>query len=253
MKKIVKNIFDRVARLFLLYTLGVFLGLVMFVLEAFGIVRVLHKERIPHKHNGMIGISNHESLVEPILNPLLFFYDYFYHPFKLCPISIPDKKNYMDKLFWWWLRFCAIAIDRNDRKKGMEALHKMKDVLKAGGIILPFPEGGRTCFGKAFTSSPGGKKIRVLDEVDKIMEGAGGLSWVILQTNPTILPIWVEGGAEILPNSPNRKKLYHTFPRLWKKMTIKIGRPVSFSEDTDRKEIAKKLTTLLLVLADEKE
>lgn len=253
MKKILKSIFEKILYLFLLYTIGVFFGCLFHMLRLIGTVRILHKERIPHGQGNMIIISNHPSLLEPILLPLLFFGDYIRHPFKLCPISIPDKENYMDKWYWWWLRFCAIPIDRKDKKKGMEALHKMKNALNAGRIIIPFAESSRTCWGKLFAESKKGKKIKISDERNQTMEGAGGISWLIKQTNPLVLFMWIAGAENILPNSPDRKKLYHTFPRLWKKMTIKIGEPIRFSEELSREEIAKELTIHLLNLADEEE
>jgi 1-acyl-sn-glycerol-3-phosphate acyltransferase len=250
-EKMIRNIVEKILHVFLIYTIGVFLGCVFYTLKIFKVVRVLNKERIPHNHNGLIVISNHPSLLEPILIPLLFFWDYILHPFKLCPINIPDKTNYLDKWYWWWLRLYAIPINRKDKREGIGALFKMRKVLNAGGIIIPFTEGGRTCFGKAFAYSNNGKKIRISDEVDKTTEGARGISWLISQTNPTVLFIWVEGAEKVLPNSSDRKKLYQIPPNFREQVTIKIGKPVCFLKGYSKNKMAEELTSNLLNLANE--
>lgn len=248
MKKLEK-IFEKILYLFLIYTIGVFLGCLFYVLKIIGTVRILHKERIPHRQGNLLVICNHPSLLEVILIPLLFFWDYILHPFELCPISTPDKKNYSDKWYWWWLRFYAITIDRKDRRQGIKVFLKMKKVLNSGGILILFPERGRTETAPArgqkfFYNQSGDKKIATLE---------GGIGLLILKTNTLVLPIWVDGAEDVLPNSPDRNKLYHTFPRIWKQMTIKIGRPLCFLKELNPEVIVQEVATMLLQLADEDE
>lgn len=240
-----KKLIEKILLLFIVYTIGVFLGCLFCLLRLIETVRILHKERIPHRQGNLLVICNHPSLLEVILIPLLFFWDYILHPFILCPISTPDKGNYLDKWYWkWWLRFCAIPIDRSNRNQRREAFFKMKKVLNDGGILILFPEGTRTCNGTKFLNSNKGNKISTLK---------GGIGLLISETNSSVLPIWVKDAEKVLPNSPDRKKLYWTFPKLGKQMTIKIGKPVGFRKGLDPEEIVQEVAAMLLGLADEEE
>jgi len=238
MKKM-KKIMDKIALLAAIYTIGVLIGCLFYLLKSFGRIRILHWERFPRKQGNLLVASNHPSLLEPILLLALFFREYFFHPFKLTPWSIPDKKNYYDPWYWYWSRPRVIPVDRNNKREELKAFFKMKKVLTSGGRIVFFPEGGRTFKGEEFFYSKKGKRIRTLKE------GAGLL---VAKTQATVLPIWVEGTDEVLPNSPD--KLYYCFPKFWKKITIKIGEPLNF-EKASQEEITQKLVTALLKLADE--
>jgi len=55
------------------YLLGPFLGVLICLLEAFGRIRFLHFERFPIWEEKMIIISNHPSLLEPVILPLIGF------------------------------------------------------------------------------------------------------------------------------------------------------------------------------------
>ena len=74
---------------------------------------------------------------------------------------------------------------------------------------------------------------------------------LVAKTQATVLPVWVEGTEDVLPNSPDPDKLYYTFPRIWKKMIIKIGEPLKFDPSNKKEEITQKLVISLLKLADE--
>ena len=58
------------------------------------------------------------------------------------------------------------------------------------------------------------------------------------------MPIWVEGTDRVLTNSK------FPFPRLWRRITIKIGDPFRVKGDT-RQEGTSEITRALLELADE--
>lgn len=242
-----ENIAEKVLYLFLIYSIGVFLGCLFYLLRLIGTVRILHKERIPHNHGdqGLLVICNHPSLLEVILVPLLFFWDYILRPFHGAPISTPDKRNYLDKWYWvFWLKFCAITIDRTNRNQKREAFFEMENALKSGRTLVIPPEGTRTCFATKFLYSQKGNKIGILKP---------GIGLLISKTNPVVLLIWVKDAEKVLPNSPDRKKLYHTFPRLNKQMTIKIGKPIGFRKGLDPEEIVQEVAAMLLGLADEEE
>ena len=78
-------------------------------------------------------------------------------------------------------------------------------------------------------------------ELGKLKDGA---AWLALVTGARILPIWVEGTDKVLPNNK------YPLPRLWHRVTIKIGNPVSIQGNT-RKEATSEISQALLELADE--
>ncbi len=241
MKEAKDSLKNKLIILIFTYTIGTWLGVLFYLLKALKVIQILHWERFPWKKQNLIVVSNHPSLCEPILLPLLFFKDYFFHPFKLSSWSIPDKKNYYDRWYWAWVKPRIIPIERGNKKAEIKAFFAMKKVLESGGRIVFFPEGGRTFRGEEFFYSQKGNKIRVLKE---------GIGLLIAKTNPTILPIWVEGTEKFLPNSPDPDKLYSTFPKLSEKIIIKIGQPFKTEKENPEK-IIQEIVTHLLRLSDE--
>jgi 1-acyl-sn-glycerol-3-phosphate acyltransferase len=243
-----KRIAGKVIFLLMIYTVGALLGIIFCFLKFAGVVRVAHGERIPLNYNqrGLLVVSNHPTMLEPILLPLLFFWDYLKHPFKLCPFSTPDKKNFCDRWYWWWLNFCAVSVDRQDLHQKPSAFRKMVDVLKRKGTLVLFPEGGRTAFatmkGKSYIYSQNGSRISTLD---------GGVGLLAKHTDPLILPIWVENAEKVLPNSSNPKKLFWRFPNLLQTVTLRIGTPFRLSHDMEREMVPQEIASKLLELADE--
>lgn len=237
-----KRIIGTIVYLGVTYPLGILLWLIFCLLKLLKRIQVLHWERFPHWQGNLILVSNHPSLVEPLLLPVLFFREFLFHPFKFKPWSTPDKKNYYDPWYWFWIRPVSIPIDRTDRRGELKTLFRMKDILKSGGVLILFPEGGRTFNGKEFLYSERRNRIRILKE---------GIGWLVMKTEPLVVPIWIEGADEILPNQAN--KLYYTLPRFWRRMTIKIGKPLRFGNPSRKEEVTQKLAIALLKLADEEE
>jgi 1-acyl-sn-glycerol-3-phosphate acyltransferase len=239
-----KKVIDTIVFLGITYPYGVLSGIIFQILCALRVIRVLYWERFPHRQDNLILVSNHPSLLEPFLLPALFFKDYLFHPLKYAPWSTPDKSNFYDRWYWFWARPRTIPVDRGEERKEARSVIQMKNVLNSGGIIILFAEGGRTCFGEKFQFSPGGKKIRVLKN---------GVGWLALKTGATVLPVWVEGTDKVLPNSPDRRKLF-CFPRFGGRITIKIGNPLRFqkgSQYLDKEQITSIIKNALLELADE--
>ncbi len=225
------------------YPSGIFIGIFFQLLCFLRTIRVLHWERFPHWQGKLILVSNHPSLLEPFLLPALFFREYLFHPFKYAPWSTPDKKNFYDPWYWFWLRPLSIPVDRGDERAQLKSFFEMKRVLNSGKIVILFPEGGRIFKGEDFLYSQGGKKIRILKD---------GIGWLVLKTGALVVPVWVEGTDKALPNSPD--KLF-SFPRLWKKIIIKIGEPLRFqgSSANRREQVTQIIANNLLKLADEEE
>jgi len=238
-----EKIWDDIKTLLAVYTMGVFLAFLMGCLKVFGVIQILNRERFPRNKGNLIVVFNHPSLFEPILVPVLFWRDYMRHPIKLLPISTPDRKNF-DRWFWFWAKPSFIFIDRDNPRKAVQALRKMENVLNSGGILSIPPEGTRTFKAQGHLHSEvRKKKLGILQS---------GVAHLILKTDCTILPVWIDGAEEFFPNTIwiKGQKSRFPFPRFWKKVTVKIGKPLKL-EKTDKVNITQKLVTTLLELADE--
>ena len=159
-------------------------------------------------------------------------------PKKLIPANAPDKNNFYDPPYMRVFQGINVPVDRNGGVQGgIGTVLALKKILENGGRVLIFPEGTRTfkAIRKSAVRSANGK------ELGKLKDGA---AWLALKTNARILPIWVEGTDKVLPN--NRLPI----PRLWHRMTIKIGTPFVVQGNT-RKEATLEVTQALLGLADE--
>ena len=71
-----------------------------------------------------------------------------------------------------------------------------------------------------------------------------GAAWLAINTGARILPIWVDGTDKVLPNDKP------SLPRLWHRITIKIGEPFLVSGSV-REEGTSEIAQDLLSLADE--
>jgi len=236
---------DKILIVLAIYTIGLLLGLLLYFLRFLNWIyagwgtEVQHWERFPKKQRKVLIVSNHPSLLEVILIPVLFFRDYIFHPFNFTPWSVPDKKNYFDRWYWTWAKIRLVPIDRENDREAFKSLKRIKEILNLGGVVILFPEGGRTYKGKNFFHSEKGRKIRKLK---------AGVGWLVLKTNPLIVPIWIEGAKKVLPNKTGR--LYHCFPRLWRNVTVKIGKPIHI-EGMNKEEVTQEIALALLELADE--
>ena len=240
------------------------LGILVCLLEASGRMKFLHFERFPLWQQKLIIVSNHPSLLEPIILPLMGFpwmnfpwlfsrswQQFRFSPSwiselvkefflwkKYTPANVPDRQNFYEGAFWNVFEGINVPVDRKGGPHGrMGTIFTLKRILENGGRVLIFPEGTRTF--KAvrkygFTSSSG-------KELGKLRDGA---AWLALKTNAKILPIWVEGTDKVLPNN----KL--PFPRLWHQVVIRIGTPFDIHTD-NLKEATSQMSQTLLKLADD--
>ena len=246
------------------YLVAPVLGILVCLLEALGRIKFIHFDRFPIWEEKLIIVSNHPSLLDPwvfslmgfpwmnfpwVFSPLWFRMKFslrwfkelqkeFSLPKKLFPANVPDKNNFYDPPFMGVLKGINVPVDRNGGAHGrIGTVLALKKTLETGGRILIFPEGTRTfkAVKKSEVRSASGKQM------GKLKDGA---SWLALKTGAKVLPIWVEGTDKVLPNNK------FPFPRLWHRMTIKIGTPF-VAEGATREEVTLQITRSLLGLADE--
>ena len=238
---------NRILFLISAYIMGSIVGLTILTLRLLKRIEVINYKGIPQYgdnpklfKNGLVIVSNHPSLLEPILIPGLFFNQYFFHPFKLSPWNVAEGKNY-DNIFWRWAKERIIWVNREDSQGKRRTFRQVKQVVNNGGILILFPEGGRT-FKRKTIESKKGKKLAFLQE---------GIGLLLLKTKAPVLFIWVEGSDKFFPNTlwvdENTSKF--PFPRFWEKITVKIGDLVYF-EKTSREKITQEIAAKLLELAD---
>ncbi|MBM3251129.1 MAG: 1-acyl-sn-glycerol-3-phosphate acyltransferase [Candidatus Nealsonbacteria bacterium] len=252
-----KNLLFKILFVIDVYTMGVFVGLTVMILRTLGVIKVLNWNRLPKYgrspelfKNGLIVVCNHPSLLEPITVSGLFFGHYFWHPFKLSPWNIAEERNYKNR--WWeWASPRIVWIDRSSSKKSREAFRETQNILRSGGVVIIFPEGGRTEGGKTsptsekdFLYAKRGGKIRPLKE---------GVGLLAKRTNASVLFLWTSGSESVMPNIPG--KLY-SFPRLIgnggvNRILIKVGGVLRFNAEESASEITQKIACELLRLADE--
>ncbi|MCG2808943.1 MAG: 1-acyl-sn-glycerol-3-phosphate acyltransferase, partial [Candidatus Portnoybacteria bacterium] len=186
-------------------------------------------------------------LLETVLVPtLLFFHQYVVNPFAYAPISTPDNYNFYKRWYWAWARPVSIPIKRGNKIAEGRILYKIKKALDQNRIVVLFAEGGRTFRGndEDFLYSTKGNKIRKLKD---------GIGWLVARTGAVVLPIWVEGTDQVLPNHPT-KLFCAVNPRA--RITIKIGKLMRFKPSLrigSGKEITQEIQETLLNLADEEE
>ena len=222
----------------IVYQVGLTLTAICQFLRLTGHLEIHGLENLHQARRPVILAHNHPSLLESILMPVLFFFRWWWNPWR-APWSTPDLNNYGRWL--WWLLPRAIFFDRGSLQGESAALRQAREVLQAGGDIIISPEGGRTFSGSCHVKSKGGKLLRKLK---------GGTGWLIAEVGDvSVVTVWIEGTDKVLPNKAD--VLYWCWPRFWgNKMVIKIGPSLRFCPGMSKEEITESLQAKLLELAD---
>ncbi len=219
-----KKVVNTVVFLLFTYPAGLCIGVVFEFLWGSGILEVRGWENFPKQKGKILLISNHPSLVEPVLLIGVFFHQYVLRPFKYGPWTLADRKNYYDNWKFFLMRPRLIPVDRTKDKGDVRSLVAAKHILEGGANILIFPEGGRTFKGIHHLVSWGGRRLKMIRPLK------GGFSVLATGKGVVAVPVWFE---------------FHG----WSNMRLTIGKPVCF-EGTPREEVVKITQAMLLRLAD---
>jgi 1-acyl-sn-glycerol-3-phosphate acyltransferase len=224
----------------IVYPSAVIVGRLIWLFRKFGWIRISGFENLPQEGSVLL-VSNHPSLWEPIILPCLFFLQYWFPPVRRIPYCVADSKNYVDTWYWGGLKSRFISVTREKRKNRLahRAIEQIIGVLKIGGDIVFFPEGGRTGKGEEFLYSCSGKPLRCLKP---------GIGKILCNVNCIVVPIWVDGAEKVLP-------IGEWFPRFWRGITITVGPPIVLEEikdstKDDRNRAISVVTDALLKTAD---
>ena len=174
----------------LLWILFRLLGLLLFR------VQVIGAERIP-REGGLLVAANHASYLDiPLLGS--------HFPRRMAFLGRQDL--FPIPGFRWlcrWLGWIPIRHDRLSR----EGFHKASEMMKAGKVVVIYPEGTRTTDG---TLKPGKQGIGVL----------------VAETGCRVLPAHIAGSFEALPPEAKMIKPH--------RVTITFGSPIDFTGETGR-------------------
>jgi 1-acyl-sn-glycerol-3-phosphate acyltransferase len=204
-------------------------------------VKGYEKNKFDPKGRGLMLICNHPSPAEPMFLPFLFFPWYLFS-LRFIPYSLPDREYY-DK--WWFLPFRKVCmpVGRESKREEIKALKEMERMLKDGKVIILHPERERN-FEK------GAKDSRFSNSGKRMKKFRSGVRQIFLRTNCLVLPVWMDGGQKVIPNKNDYPPWSHfQWPRLWRKVTIKVGEPMELL-NFSKNEVVDYLEDTLLELAD---
>ena len=215
------------------YLGGLILAIFYFVARALMILEIWYKQYVPYREQRMIIVLNHPKLLEAVFAPVLFINEWISAPGKWAPWSTPDQKNMKTKWYWffWLAAGRAVRFPRGDKRGVQKALLRVLAILRAGGRVIVFPEGGRTWKGNEFRFSSKGKKIRWFKSA---------MCRSVERTGASVLPIWVDYAP-----------LWHFFRRA--PVIVKIGPLMRFPKGVSHREVTDTVEEALLLLADEGE
>lgn len=243
MKRFLKGL----STVFFVYLAGIIVLAIYGVLRLSGMIRFVMVGKFPKLKPGTFIVSNHpdifDCMYEIFLLPTIFARQIFFHPIKLAPWFTPDRRNFTDKWYFSWLRARAISIQRGGlaQTKAIEARAMLTALKNQDGLVMHFPEGGRTCTAENIIRSKKGMMMREL---------VASTGWMIAKTKAPILPIWFDNGPiEIVPD----KRLF-SWPNFGKgQIIIKVGEVIETSDglsEKDPAEITRLITAKMLDLAD---
>ena|GEM_PF-1015731 len=180
------------------WTVGTLAGFIGIALLASGIVKVKGNIlkvlwMVMTENAGKIVISNHPSMSETFILPMMLFGAYFFNP-AVMPISTPDDRLYYRKDLSF-VRPVCIPVKRDDPtgRGAMEFVRKAISVLDWNGSIVLFPEAGRTHKGTEFRTK-GKNRVR------KFAKGILSLLKSKRKKRRLLIPVWVKGGETLMKN-----------------------------------------------------
>ncbi len=162
-------------------------------------IRVEGKEHLP-RDGAVILAANHRSFLDSIFIPLLVGRR----------VTFVAKAEYFDdpKTAWFFRAVGQIPIRREGGDASEGALAAATEVLEGGGVFGIYPEGTRTRDGY-------------------LHKGKTGVARLALATGAPIVPVGLIGSDECQPTDAK-------LPRLFKRVTIRFGPPLSMGHYAGR-------------------
>jgi 1-acyl-sn-glycerol-3-phosphate acyltransferase len=183
---------------------------------AFGIhVKAVGLENLPKRGEGMILVSNHESMIDI---PLL--------------ASLPVDFRWVSKEEVGKIWFLGAAmrmmgcyfVKRNQSGHDINVMKEVEEGLKKGNSVLIFPEGTRTRTGELLPFKKGAFRAAI-------------------NSGAPLVPIALSGTYEVAP--PGK------LPQWGKTVRVRVGKPVRFSSDRDIPSVMEEYKRILINLLAE--
>ncbi|MFQ5707921.1 MAG: lysophospholipid acyltransferase family protein [bacterium] len=185
---------------YLITNISVMIGYIFF--HFFNHTTVIGRRNVPQKPNTLL-LSNHQSMIDSFLVGMFAFFPRSLINSSLLPWNPAAEENFYRSRFLAWLadNWKCIPIKRG--RKDVGAIFRMAEALKSSPMTL-FPEGTRSRDGS-------------------IGRARGGAGMLILETQPCVIPVCIDGMDKLLP-------IGSIFPRLFKRIYVNYGRPLDFSD-----------------------
>lgn len=171
------------------------------ILRALYRVRSEGLEEFPSQ-GPVIVVSNHVSFMDSLWVPLRVPRRMFYLA----------KAEYFEswKTAWFFKALGMIPCKRDVKEKTEAALQAGLDVLGTEGVLGLYPEG---------TRSPDGRLYR----------GRTGVARLALRSRAPVVPVGLHGSREVMPKQAK-------LPKLWGRVTVRFGKPLTFERYFDQQE-----------------
>lgn len=185
--------------------------------------RIVVHGTVPSKQQltqtGTLLIVNHPSLIETITLPALLSPWQWSKASAKPPYSVADSRLFGRHSQWLYEHFRCITVHRNElssTEKSWRTARACLQVLTNQGVLIVYPEGGRTCKGDQWTQH-GEKRVRTCNPT---------IVKMAKRAQATVIPVWISHGDCTQPQS-----LLHGYYKLMfrKKMIVTFGEPVTFS------------------------
>ncbi len=206
---------------YLVTHLSVMLGLVLF--RGLNHTTVLGKKNVPQTPNTLL-LSNHQSMIDSFLvGGIAFFPRALFNPC-LLPWSPAAAENFYRNPVLRRLSDNWKCIPVRRGRKDVRAIFRMTKVLEYGTMLI-FPEGTRSRNGT-------------------IGKAHGGAGVLVLETQPTVIPVCIDGMDKVLP-------IGAIVPRIFKRIYVYYGEPIDLSQYYGR-EVSKGVSEEIMQLVMER-
>jgi len=235
-----------------LYLVGVFDGFFFWLLVKLKKIRVRHYERFPRWQKNLIIASNHPSLADPTFLAPLTLEEFLTCPVEYGPWNTPDKANFFDPAWIFWLRVRSLPFVRENSQEGLNnkrfnarSLIQMGKILKRGGRVITFLGGTRDFKSKRQKDVIYSRTKKFFGKPKEEILSVG------IKAGSTLVPVWIEGSDRIFPNEKFPLLPLIRFlltPKDW--IEVKIGFPLSLKKLT-KEQAVQKYCQAFSQLADE--
>jgi 1-acyl-sn-glycerol-3-phosphate acyltransferase len=142
------------------------------------------------KQGGLLVAANHASYFDiPLLGCGMFRRAWY---LGRSDLFVPGVKGILQ-----WLGWIPLKLGRLDRK----AFDRAIALIKAGKVVVIFPEGGRSLDGR-------------------LRNGKAGLGMIVAQTGCPVVPAYLKGTFDVLPAGATRPRFHP--------VSVSFGAPLSF-------------------------